>query len=76
MKLSDVVRDPDGKMSHFKLWNNVASATFTSIIISRELAERLSDDLLIWYAGMLITGTVISKSVSLVGMASGKNSDK
>lgn len=67
MKLSDLVRDPTGTMSHFKLWNNIASAVFTGIVIGRELHDKLSEDLLIWYAGMLIAGVLVSKGVSVVG---------
>ena len=65
MKLSDLVRDPSGSMSHFKLWNNIASGVFTWVIITRELADKLSEDLLIWYAGMLIAGVLVSKGVSI-----------
>jgi hypothetical protein len=70
MKFSDLIRDPAGTMSHFKLWNNIASAVFTWIIISRELAGKLSEDLLIWYAGMLIAGVIVSKGVSVAATAS------
>ena len=65
MKLSDLVRDPSGSMSQFKLWNNIASGVFTWVIITRELADKLSEDLLIWYAGMLIAGVLVSKGVSI-----------
>lgn len=70
MKLSDIVKDPNGSMSHFKLWNNIASAVFTWVVITRELAGKLSEDLIIWYAGMLIAGVIVSKGVSVASMAS------
>ena len=65
MHISDLIRDPSGTMSHMKLWNNVASGVFTWIIISRELADKLSEDLLIWYAGMLIAGVLVSKGIAI-----------
>lgn len=74
MKLSDLVRDPSGHMSHFKLWNNIASGVFTWVIVSRELAGKLSEDLLIWYAGMLIMGVIASKGVSVASAAFNPNS--
>ena len=70
MKLSDLIRDPAGTMSHFKLWNNIASGVFTWIVVKRELSGSLSDDLLIWYAGMLIAGVIASKGVAYAGEAS------
>lgn len=65
MKLSDLVRDPVGTMSHFKLWNNIASAVFTGIVIYREYKGLLSEDLIVWYAGMLIAGVLVSKGISV-----------
>lgn len=67
MKLGDLIRDPSGYMSHMKVWNNIASAVFTGVIIGREWHGALSEDLLIWYAGMLIAGVLISKGVAVAG---------
>ncbi len=76
MKLADLFRDPNGQMSHFKLWNNVAAFITTWIIVERELDNKLADDLLIWYAGMLILGTIASKGVSYAGLNSKKGEER
>lgn len=66
MPLIDLLQGQDGRLSHLKLWNNVAAGLFTVIVVHREwVTARLSDDLLIWYAGMLIAGVVVNKGVTL-----------
>lgn len=65
MKLSDLVRDPQGYMSHTKLGNIVGMVVLTWIVIRRELAGTLSDDMALFYAGLLIAGMVISKGISI-----------
>lgn len=64
MKLTDLIAGPDGKASHTKLWNNAGAATMTAIVWSQHIAGKLSDDLLVWYGGLLIAGVVANKAVN------------
>ena len=64
MKLTDLIAGPDGKASHTKLWNNAGAATMTAIVWRLHIMGKLSDDLLIWYGGLLIAGVVASKAVN------------
>jgi hypothetical protein len=65
MKLIDLISGPDGKLSHTRLWNNVGGAVMTSIVLHQHFAlGKLSDDLLIWYGGLLIAGVVANKAVN------------
>ena len=67
-RIGEMFLGPSGKMAHLKVWSNIASTLFTLIIIRREwVTENLTDDLLIWYAGLLIAGVVANKGVSLAG---------
>lgn len=67
MKVTDLVKDPAGHMSHTKIGNLLGMAVMTWVVIRHELAGKLSDDLLIWYGGILVAGAVVSKGVSMAG---------
>lgn len=67
MKVTDLVKDPAGHMSHTKLGNLIGMAVMTWVVVRHELAGNLSDDLLVWYGGILVAGAVVSKGVSMVG---------
>lgn len=69
MKLSDLIKDPAGHMSHTKLGNIVGMVVMTWVVIRHELLGKLSDDLLVWYGGILVAGAVVSKGVSMAGSA-------
>ncbi len=70
MKLADLIREPEGNyMSHTRLLNLLGAAIMTWVVIRHELAGKLSDDLLIWYGGILVAGMVSSKAVSQIGAA-------
>lgn len=65
MTLTDLIAGPDGKASHTKLWNNTGGAVMTAIILHQHFVlGKLSDDLLIWYGGLLIAGVVANKAVN------------
>lgn len=66
MKPSDLIAGPDGKASHTKLWNNIGAASMTAIVWHQHILGKLSDDLLVWYGGMLIAGVIAGKAVTAV----------
>jgi hypothetical protein len=66
--LVDILSDPRGGFSHTKLWSNIGAAVFTVIVVAREAGGALSEDLLIWYAGLLIANVALSKGMSLTAI--------
>ncbi len=72
MKLADLIRDPLGYASHTKLGNIVGMIVMTWVVIRHELNDKLSDDLLIWYGGILVAGALVSKGVSIAAAGSSK----
>lgn len=64
MTIADLITGPDARLSHTKLWNNVGAATMTGIVWHQHWLGKLSDDLLIWYGGLLIAGVVANKAAN------------
>lgn len=64
MKLSDLVKDSQTKMmSHSKLWANVGYAVATWFVIHQALAGKASDDLILYYLGIVALHATGSKFV-------------
>lgn len=49
MKLSDLITSPQGKVSHTKLWGNIACATATFAVIWQTVKSGITYDLLGMY---------------------------
>lgn len=68
MKLSDLIRDTSsGFMSHSKLWANIAYAAVTFIVIHKAIANTASDDLILFYLGIVAVHATGSKYVGSMG---------
>lgn len=73
MSLKDLITDVGtGKLSHTKLWSNVANATATGIVIIQALNGTLLVDIFIAYLVFVGTSSLGSKFLS---MKFGKNGD-
>ncbi|MXR36726.1 hypothetical protein [Craterilacuibacter sinensis] len=54
MRLSDLISNPDtGRMSHTKLWANVACATATGMFVYQGMHNTLSTDTWLIYLGLV-----------------------
>ncbi|PVX80037.1 hypothetical protein [Paraburkholderia unamae] len=51
MAILDLVKGADGKLSHAKLWPNVASATATAMFVFQGLTHQLTFDIWLVYLG-------------------------
>lgn len=51
MALSDLIRGHDGKLSHSKLWPNVANAVATGMFIHAGVTHQLTFDIWLVYLG-------------------------
>lgn len=68
MKLSDLIRDTSsGQMSHSKLWANVAYAAVTFIVVHKAISNTASDDLILYYLGIVALHSTGSKFVGAIG---------
>ena len=60
MRITDLIRDQDGTMSHTKLWANVASA-----MACFQLYKTDSTEMVGLILAILVTGRVASKAVDV-----------
>jgi hypothetical protein len=64
MKLADLITDHAGKhMSHTKVWNNLASAVVSGVVVWQAYKGTLSDDLVLWYLAILGGSAALSKGI-------------
>jgi hypothetical protein len=64
MKLADLITDQNGgHMSHSKLWANVAYAVVTGILVWKAYKLNISDDLILYYLGIVALHATGSKFV-------------
>lgn len=64
MKLSDLVRDSQtNMMSHSKLWANVGYGVATWFVVHQALLGKASDDLILYYLGIVALHATGSKFV-------------
>lgn len=66
MKLADLIRAPGTmRMSHTRLWANVAYATATGCLLWQTHQGKLTSDLLLVYLGVVGASATASKFLSL-----------
>jgi hypothetical protein len=66
MKLSDLITEPDGKrLSHSKIWSNIANAVMTAGVAKMFFAATLSADILMIYAVFVGASSLGSKFLNL-----------
>lgn len=47
--MKELITDVDGKLSHTKIWSNIANATSTAIVVKMAYASTLSPDIFMIY---------------------------
>lgn len=66
MRLIDLITDAaTGQLSHSKIFNNVAAATVTAVVIWQSIIGTVSDELLLGYLTIMGVGAVASKATGL-----------
>ena len=67
MKILEIIRqlcvDDHNKVSHSKVWSNVANLTATAIVLYWGYLGTLSDDMLLWYMLILSGHAATSKLI-------------
>lgn len=66
MRLGDILVDPGtGQLSHTKLWNNIANAVATYVVIDLHRESKLSIEWMLLYLAVVGGVSVLSKWTSL-----------
>lgn len=63
--INDLVKTPQGKVSHTKFWSNIAYATGTAAIVITTFKGNLTPDLFLIYLSVVGGAAIASKFVSL-----------
>lgn len=67
MKLAELITDPNGTLSHTKIWSNIGLATITFTYIHHVVKNGLSPELMVAYGGIVVFGRVASKYIDSRG---------
>jgi hypothetical protein len=67
MKFSELITDPNGTMSHTKLWSNIGMAVVTVTFCWHVYKRELTSDLMIAYGAIVVFGRAASKYIDSKG---------
>lgn len=60
-KLMELITDPNGSLSHTKIWSNIGMATLTVTFIVGTYVHGITAELILAYGGIVISGRAASK---------------
>lgn len=63
MNWKELITDPNGTLSHTKVWSNIGMATLTVSFIIGTCIHGLSSELMLTYGGIVVLGRVSSKYI-------------
>lgn len=73
MKLSKLICDPDGELSHGKIWSNVAFATGTYVVIKLAMADSPHlGEIFLWYL-VIVSGSELGKKFMTMKLGNKEN---
>ncbi|MBD3843694.1 MAG: hypothetical protein IE909_17815 [Campylobacterales bacterium] len=61
MKIKELITDPNGTLSHTKLWSNIGMATLTVAFIIGTYRHGITPELIVAYGGIVVFGRATSK---------------
>jgi hypothetical protein len=67
MSLKDLITDPNGTLSHTKIWSNIGMAIVTITYCFHVYKYELTPDLMLAYGGLVIFGRAASKYIDSKG---------
>lgn len=67
MKLLELITDPNGSLSHTKIWSNIGMAVITITYCWHVYSHSLTSDLMLTYGGIVIFGRAASKYIDANG---------
>ena len=66
-KLMELITDPNGSLSHTKIWSNIGMATLTVTYTIGTYMHGITPELMIAYGGIVILGRASSKFIDTKG---------
>lgn len=65
MCVIDLFTDPSGKLSHGKMWSNVAYVTMTAIVWRQGMEDKLSEEMALIYLAVIGGSEVCKKMIEV-----------
>ena len=76
MNWKELITDPNGTLSHTKIWSNVGMATITITFIIGSYTHGPSSELMLTYGSIVVAGRISSKYIDSKTVSIGDISDK
>lgn len=75
MKLGEMFCDPDGKLSHGKIWSNIAFAIASFVVVKLALVDspHLSE-IFLWYL-VIVSGSELGKKFMTMKLGAKEHND-
>ena len=70
MRLMELITDPNGTLSHTKLWSNIGMFIVSITYCWHVYKHELSPDLMLAYGGIVVFGRAASKYIDTKGQTS------
>lgn len=64
MNMKELVTNNDGKLSHTKVWSNIAYGTATIVFIYQAYNQTLTADIWLIYLGVVGAHSAVSKAIT------------
>lgn len=72
MNLKELITDPNGTLSHTKIWSNVGMLTLTVSFIYESYARGVSPELMVAYGTIVVFGRAASKYLDSKSTSAGE----
>ncbi len=71
-KLLELITDPNGSLSHTKIWSNIGMATLTVTFIIGTWSHGITPELIVAYGGIVVFGRATSKYLDTKSVSTGE----
>jgi len=72
MKLMELITDPNGSLSHTKIWSNIGMATLTATYAVGTYMHGITPELMVAYGGIVVMGRATSKYLDTKSVSTGE----
>lgn len=72
MNLKELITDPNGTLSHTKIWSNIGMATLTGAFIIQSVNHGITPELIVAYGGVVVFGRATSKYLDTKSVSTGE----
>ena len=72
MNWKELITDPNGTLSHTKIWSNIGMATVTITYIIGTVMHGATPELMVTYGGLVIFGRATSKYLDGKSVSTGE----